>query len=91
MFSRVAMITVPIFLCGLFASSAMGQPETHNSNQPTAAEIVKRMKHALEPGVPSVRVMTLRVNGARPSERLQLDTHRHGFAVFLGRGNRAAR
>ena len=67
MFSRVAMITVPIFLCGLFASSAMGQPETHNSNQPTAAEIVKRMKHALEPGVPSVRVMTLRVNGAQGS------------------------
>ena len=34
MFSRVAMTTVPILLCGLFASSVMGQPVTPNSNQP---------------------------------------------------------
>jgi hypothetical protein len=64
MLSRIAMTTVAILLCGLFASSVMGQPGTRNSNQPNAAEIVKRMKQALEPSVPSVRVITLKVNSA---------------------------
>jgi Outer membrane lipoprotein-sorting protein len=67
MFRRIAMTTVAILLCGLFASSVMGEPGTPNSNHPNAAEIVKRMKQALEPSVQSVRVITLKVNSAQGS------------------------
>jgi hypothetical protein len=68
MFSRIAMTTVAILLCGLFAPSVMGQPRTPNSNQPDAAEIVKRMKQVLKPS----RMMINAPNSEnRPYDRSQ--------------------
>ena len=68
MLSRVTMATAIILLVVVFASAGgMGQQPGHESGKPDAAAVVNRMKQALVPAVPSVRVMTLRVNGPAAS------------------------
>ncbi len=57
--NRVVTITVlAILLLGIFTSAGIGQ----ESAKPDAASIVQRMRQALNPAAPSVRVMTLKVN-----------------------------
>lgn len=67
MLSRTAAIILPILLLGICASSSIAQESATKSGKPDATSIVNRMKLALEPAVPSVRVMTLKVNGPRGS------------------------
>jgi hypothetical protein len=55
------MTTMSILLLRVFAASAIGQTGTNNSSKRNLTEIVKRMKQALEPAIPSIRVMTLKV------------------------------
>ena len=72
MLSRVATSMVAVLLLAMSISPGMGQESGNHSGQPDAAAIIKRMKQALEPGTPSVRVMTLRVNGPRTTVRWRM-------------------
>jgi hypothetical protein len=65
MSNRITTSVLAIILLAVLASSGMGQGPADQSGKPDAASIINRMKQALEPAVPSVRVMTLRVNGPR--------------------------
>jgi outer membrane lipoprotein-sorting protein len=65
MSNRVASSLFAIVLFGVFASPGMAQAPAGQSSQPDTASIISHMKQALDPAVPSVRVMTLRVNGPR--------------------------
>jgi outer membrane lipoprotein-sorting protein len=65
MLTRLATATVAILLLGLFASAGIGQESNDNSAKPDSSAIVERMKRALDPAIPSVRIMKLRVNGRR--------------------------
>jgi hypothetical protein len=58
---RVLTITVAILLLVISASSTR---TSALAAEPDVASIVKRMKQALEPGRPSVRVMKLKVNSS---------------------------
>lgn len=60
---RVVITSVlAILLLGVFTSAGMGQEQTGKSPNPDAASIVQRMRQALGPAAPSVRVMTLTIN-----------------------------
>jgi Outer membrane lipoprotein-sorting protein len=69
---RVTTSVFAIVLLGVFARPGMGQEPTGHSIKPDAASIIKRMNQALAPAVPSVRVMTLRVNGPRATVRWRM-------------------
>ena len=56
---RVLNLTIAILVLVAFAFAARADTP---AGEPDAASIVKRMKQALEPGRPSVRVMTVKVN-----------------------------
>lgn len=56
--NRAVTIVLAILLLGIFASSAMAQ----ESAKPDAVSIIERMRRALNPSTPSVRVMALKVN-----------------------------
>jgi len=59
---RFLNLTIAIFVLVTCASAARARASA--AEAPDAASIVKRMKRALEPARPSVRVMTLKVNSS---------------------------
>jgi hypothetical protein len=67
MLIRFVTPAMAILALAVFAAAGMGQERTDHSSKPGAAEVVNRMRQALEPTVPSVRVMTLKVYGQKGS------------------------
>jgi len=61
------MTTMAILVSTVLAFTGIAQEQSGHSAAPDAASIVSQMKQALVPAIPSVRVMTLRVNGPTSS------------------------
>jgi hypothetical protein len=72
MLSRIAKPVVAVLLLAISVSPSVGQQSADHSGKPDAAAIITRMKQALEPSIPSVRVMTLRVSGPRATVRWRM-------------------